>query len=289
MQVQSTYRSWTNFHPPLGIGCNQQGVDPATSVSYGCRSFSQRLQKERQAILDYINQTGGGLISIAGGGSKVFNREILLEYNKLKRTAMRDNAALTAMESELLSLQIQKAQERPPWELISTPTVLDKPVAPRKKRIVALGLLAGLVLGSGCALVRDRRSDLVYSEDELKSLMPCQLLERLPANAPQQWFKTAQLLTQGPLANAESVALVPVGDLAPAQLEQLSQALRTTLGDRQLLVSTDLLASRECNTQLLVTASGAPQRQQLQQLSQQLALQGTPLAGWLLIDHELEA
>ena len=229
------------------------------------------------------------MISIAGGGSKELNREILLNYRELQRKAMRENAALTAMESELVSLQIQKAQERQPWELISTPTVLDKPVAPRKKRIVALGLLAGLVLGSGAALVRDRRSDLVYSEDELKSLMPCQLLERLPANATQQWFKTAQLLTQGPLANAESVALVPVGDLTPALLEQLSQALQNALGHRQLLVSTDLLASRECNTQLLVTASGAPQRKQLQQLGQQLALQGTPLAGWLLIDPEPEA
>lgn len=249
----------------------------------------QRLQKERQAILKYINQTGGGLISIAGGGSKQLNREILLEYKDLQRTALRDNAALTAMESELLSLQIQKAQERPPWELISTPTVLDKPVAPNKKRMVALGSLAGLVLGSGAALVRDHRSGLVFSEDELKSLLPCELLERLPANAPQQWNKTAQLLTQGLLANAESVALIPIGDLAPAELEQLSQALRNALGHRQLMVSNDLLASRGCSAQLLVTATGAPQRQQLQQLSQQLALQGTPLAGWLLIDPGLEA
>ena len=248
----------------------------------------QRLQKERQAILQYINQTGGGLISISGGGSKELNREILLEYKELQRTAIRDNAALTAIESELLSLQIQKALERPPWELISTPTVLDKPVAPRKKRMVALGLLGGLVLGSGAALVRDRRSGLVFSEDEFKALLPYPLLERLPANAPQQWPKTAQLLTQGPLANAESVALIPVGDLVPDQLEQLSQALRNALGNRQLLVSNDLLVSRDCSTQLLVTAPGAPQRQQLQQLSKQLALQGTPLAGWLLIDPELE-
>ena len=123
----------------------------------------QRLQKERQAILQYINQTGGGLISIAGGGSKELNREILLEYKELQRTAMRDNAALTAMESELLSLQIQKAQERPPWELISTPTVLDKPVAPRRKRIIALGLLGGLVIGCGAALVRDRNSSALIN------------------------------------------------------------------------------------------------------------------------------
>ena len=110
----------------------------------------QRLQKERQAILQYIDQTGGGLISIAGGGSKKLNREILLNYKELKRTATRDNAALTALEGELLSLQIKKAQERQPWELISTPTLLDNPVAPKKLRIVGLGLLGGLILGWFC-------------------------------------------------------------------------------------------------------------------------------------------
>ena len=106
----------------------------------------KRLHKERQAILEYIDQTGGGLISIAGGGSKKLNREILLNYKELKRKAIRDSAALTTIESELLALQIQKAQERQPWELISTPTLLDNPIAPRKKRIVALGFLGGLML-----------------------------------------------------------------------------------------------------------------------------------------------
>ena len=51
----------------------------------------ERLQKEREAILLYINQTGG-LISIASGGTKEFNREILLNYKELQRTAMRDSS-----------------------------------------------------------------------------------------------------------------------------------------------------------------------------------------------------
>ena len=63
----------------------------------------ERLKKERKAVLKYIDETGGGLISIAAGASKEINREILLEYNELKRTAIRDSAAVIAMESELLS------------------------------------------------------------------------------------------------------------------------------------------------------------------------------------------
>ena len=252
----------------------------------------QRLQKERQAVLNYIDQTGGGLISIAGGGTKELNREILLEYKELQRTAMRDNAALTAMESELLSLQIQKAQERPPWELISTPTVLDNPVAPRKKRVVALGLLGGLVMGCAAALVRERSSGLVFSEDELKSLMPCPLIKHLPAGGRSAWTDATDLLAAGPLAqspgNSDSaIALIPIGNIPNEQLQAFSTELSRALEGRELLVSTDLRQTSLCATQLLLTSQGVATRIQLSQLRQKLALQGTPLAGWVLLDPGL--
>lgn len=248
----------------------------------------KRLHKERQAILQYIDQTGGGAISIASGGSKENNRELLLQFNELQRTALRDNNALTAIESQLLSLQIQKSQKRQPWELISTPTLLDAPVAPHKKRMVTLGLLGGLMLGCGAGLVRDRRSGLVFSDNELKALIPCPLLERLPAVDPSKWGTTAQLLASGPLAQSDSVALLPIGHLKHEHIEKLNIVLRDALEDRPLVVTNDLLACRNCSTQVLVTAPGAAQRQQLQQLHEQLALQGTPIAGWLLIDPALE-
>ena len=251
----------------------------------------QRLQKERQAILKYIDQTGGGLISIAGGGSKELNREILLRYKELQRTAIRDNTALTAMESQLVSLQIEKAQERQPWELISTPTVLDQPVAPRKKRMIALGLLGGFVIGCGTALVRDRCSGLVFSEDELKNLMPCPLIKQLPAISGSAWTDATDLLAAGPLAKSpggSAIALIPIGNIPNEQIHAFSAELSRAIKGRELLVSTDLRQTSRCATQLLVTSKGVATRTQLSQLRQKLALQGTPLAGWVLLDPELK-
>ena len=89
--------------------------------------------------------------------------------------------------------------------------------------------------------------------------------------------------------DAQSVALIPIGNIPDNQVEQLQLVLAKALGNTELLVTRDLLSSRNCTTQLLVTAPGAPQRQQLQQMREQLALQGKPLAGWLLIDPALEA
>ena len=249
-----------------------------------------RLLKERQAILQYINQTGGGLISIASGGSKEENREIILNYKELQRTAIRDNTALTSMESELLSLQIQKAQERQPWELISTPTVLNVPVAPRKKLIIALGIFGGLVLGCGTALARDRRSGLVYSENELKALLPCSLIEHLPAMSQSTWADAADLLAAGPLAKVQengAIALIPIGNMPKEQLHAFSAELRSALQGRELVVSTDLRETSRCGTQLLITSPGAATRTELSQLRKKLALQGNPLAGWVLLDPKL--
>ena len=256
-------------------------VDPSIS----------RLQKERQAILEYIDQTGGGLISIAGAGSKELNREILLNYRELQRKAMRENAALTAMESELVSLQIQKAQERQPWELISTPTVLERPVAPRKKRMVVLGLLGGLVMGCSAGLVLDRRSGLVFSEDELKSLLPCPLVKHIPAMGGTEWTDAADLLAAGLLAKApgnSAIAVIPIGNIPNEQLQAFSAELNRAMEGRELLVSPDLRQTSRCATQLLVTSQGVATRTQLSQLRQKLALQGTPLAGWVLLDPDLK-
>ena len=250
-----------------------------------------RLQKERQGVLQYINQSGGGLISIAGGGSKEENREIMLNYKELKRTAIRDNSALAAMESELLSLQIQKAQERQPWELISAPTLLDKPVAPIKRRIVSLGILTGLMMGCGLALVRDRRSGLVFSVEELKRLMPCPLIKHLSVKCQNKWSDTADLLAAGPLAQVQrdsAIALIPIGNMPNDQLRALSTELGRSLKGRELLVSTDLRETNRCATQLLVTSQGIVTRTQLSQLCQELALQAGPLAGWILLDPNLD-
>jgi len=137
------------------------------------------------------------------------------------------------------------------------------------------------VLGSGAALVAERRSGLVFAREELAAALPGELLAELQpgpeANA------VVQLLASGPLANsgAGTIALVPVG-LDPAALEPLRASLEQAC-QRPVLCSADLVACRSSACQLLVASPGAVTRQQLADLRQQLKLQGTPVAGWLLL------
>ena len=124
----------------------------------------------------------------------------------------------------------------------------------------------------------------------LKSLLPCPLIKHLPSKSGSAWTDAADLLAAGPLAKVHansSIALVPIGNIPNEQLQAFSAELARALEGRELLVSTDLRQTSRCATQLLLTSRGAATRTQLSQLSQKLALQGTPLAGWLLLDPEL--
>ena len=132
-----------------------------------------------------------------------------------------------------MTLQLEQARQSDPWELISTPTLLDKPVSPQKERIVALGLMGGLVLGCAAALISDRRSGLVFSDDELRTLLPGPLLKRLKSGQPNTWPMAFELLAQGPLNDAKSVALIPVGHPESNNLQAVAKA-QLALGQRSL-------------------------------------------------------
>ena len=84
-----------------------------------------------------------------------------------------------------------------------------------------------------------------------------------------------------------AIALIPIGNISNDQLQAFSAELRRALQGRELLVSTDLRKTSQCATQLLLTSQGVATRTQLSQLRQKLALQGTPLAGWVLLDPYL--
>ena len=256
----------------------------------------QTLKRQIRSLTQVINQQTIGLLegqlqtARAQLTSLTRPRPVVLKHRELVRTALRDEKTVTELEVKLQALRLEKARQAEPWELISTPTLLDNPVAPRKGRIMALGLFAGLVVGSGAGLVFDRRSGLVFSLDELQALMPCPLLNHLPALTTASWGDAASLLAAGPLASAHGngpVALMPVGRVTSDQLQTFASELRRALGSRELLVSSDLRQTSGCGTQLLITAPGVATRTQIKQLGQSLALQGTPLTGWVFLDPAL--
>jgi len=243
------------------------------------------LIRERDAIRRYVESSSAGSLALPSQQplSKDQAQAIVLRYQALERAAKRDTSTLDSLESTLLSLQLEQARATSPWELISTPTLLEQPVSPRPARNLAVGLLAGLVLGSVGALVADRRSGKVFSLEELQGLLQTPLLAALAPN-PSEWATTLQLMADGPLELINSLALIPVGN-SQTHGEAIAQQLRPYLDPSTAIsITTDWHQARTCQIQWLVAAAGSSTHRDLQSLQQQLKLHTKPVDGLVWVE-----
>ena len=251
----------------------------------------RNLERQRQSLITTLNrQTIGllqGQLATAQAALQASSRpkEVVLKHRELVRQALRDERTLVELENQLQLAQLEQAKQTDPWELISTPTLLDAPVAPRKSRILAIGLLAGLVAGSGAALVVDRRSGRVFAIDELSALMKMAPLAHLNMDNNDAATATTTILCQYHLQEFSSLALVPLGlGRSEGRLERLLALLQAQLPNTKLHLAANLLEAEHCEQLLLITATGAPNRRDLAELRQQLDLQAKAPLGWLLLE-----
>ena len=245
----------------------------------------QALIRERDALRRYIEMTAGGSLALPGQqpASKEQAQELILQFQELQRTAQRDTATLDSLESTLLSLQLEQSRSTKPWELISKPTLLDKPVSPRPARNLALGLLAGLAAGSGAALVVDRRSDRIFSKDELLAGLPTPLLAALPINQPTSWQDSLHLLAHHGLQGS-SLAVLPLGDVSRPHCNGLIEGLKKAGLNKVELCRTPLEAEG-FDQQLLLACAGSCKRQGLNKLLQELRLQQKAPLGLIWLEN----
>jgi len=95
------------------------------------------------------------------------------------REAERDERTLIELENKLRSVELRAAREQDPWKLITKPTLRTIPVSPNRRRIAFTGTLIGLVLGLAISLYKEKRSQIVFEEEDLETLFGVPILKRL--------------------------------------------------------------------------------------------------------------
>ena len=66
-----------------------------------------------------------------------------------------------------------------PWELITQPTLGTKPVSPKPKSSLLIGLLFGLTLGSFLAYRREKENGNIYDTSLLVSKLQLPILDKI--------------------------------------------------------------------------------------------------------------
>ena len=79
-----------------------------------------------------------------------------------------------------MATDLEKTQQGEHFRMMDPPNLPSKPSKPNRLLFCAAGLVVGLVLGGGVAAAREKLSGKVYSEREIKKLVPFAVIAEIP-------------------------------------------------------------------------------------------------------------
>ncbi len=102
--------------------------------------------------------------------------EILVNYSTMRRNLNTNNALLLNLENDLALLNLQKAKQIDPWELISDPFVEEIRISPRRKRITLSGGFISFLLAIPFILLQNKLGKYIYELSYFKKKIPFRYL-----------------------------------------------------------------------------------------------------------------
>ncbi len=117
-------------------------------------------------------------------------------YNEIQRQLGGATKSLNQLLENLETLKVEDAQQQVPWQLSVPPRIRrdqnGNPFSPEQSRPVklALGVLGGLLLGLGLALLREKRQNVFHSTEDLRDETRLPLLGVLPFSEKASVFET---------------------------------------------------------------------------------------------------
>ena len=178
---------------------------------------------------------------------------VLLKYKELIREAARDEQTLIQLEDKFNLFKLESASQEDPWELITKPTLLENRVSPNRKRIAAISLLTGIILGIASSIVKEKKSGKIYDISEIEKLIPIKLISQININKLD--FETQNLLFIKDLLNKESISVInfmPIGDVETQELTKLKESLMKEKFIKDILFSSNKDEIKEYSNYLIL-------------------------------------
>ncbi|MGA9529590.1 MAG: GNVR domain-containing protein [Terriglobales bacterium] len=105
---------------------------------------------------------------------------------------------------------LEKTEQGEHFRMLDPPNLPVKPSKPKRLVFLGAGLAVGLVLGAGTALAREKLSGKIFSEREVKNLVPFEVIAEIPPieTLAEEWSNRRQDWTAGAVAFGMAVCIL---------------------------------------------------------------------------------
>ena len=244
---------------------------------------NQAIKSLKRMALDYLNTSR--LFQESKKNSVELPEGILNKFRELILQLNLDRNTFSSLENSLRNLNLESANAQEPWELITKPTLLDKPIAPNKKRIIFGGGLFGFLISIITSLLIVFFSKTIYDKKIINSLLKSPLLIDYSNGFYNEDEETLVNLLKSKLINPylSDISFLIQGDIKEEKSSAFIIKLREILSKDQVKIISDLKDASNTKKIILILSLGDITVKQIKLISKNLLLKDKEILGWILI------
>ena len=210
--------------------------------------------------------------------------EILIKYKELLKISRRDSFLLKQIEDNLELTKLEQAKSPDPWELISMPIINPGRVFPNRKLLTLLSFIYSLFAGSIIALIKDKRSGLIFEVDELKRLIFSKYLDKIylrNISLSKDLINKIIENQKNELNNKEIIGLSIFNN-------DDSNFITKLIGNNKNIKNINIKEETKANSydKLIIIINTGINRYQIEFLNKYIFINDKKIIGWLFIDRD---
>ena len=188
---------------------------------------------------------------------------VVTKYRQLIAQVSRDKKTLFELENSLRLINLEKARNKDPWRLLTKPTLLPNPIAPRRKRFVFTGGIIGLLIGSLVAYSYEKNKGIVFSLGEIQSLTGLPLVSELLIKN-DSWNETLYLIINNLIAEKKGKIGIFINyEIDESIVRKIEKNLEEFISSEKVLLTTDMKKIDQSVNSLFLTGLGMTSKNSL--------------------------
>lgn len=211
-------------------------------------------------------------------------KDVLLQYKELIREAKRDESTLIALENGLRTIQLEESKIKDPWQLITTPTLKDQPVAPKRKSIAFIGSIFGFFAGLLAAFVKEKKSGLIFEDKEIEKLLKTKIIEKIRLIEINSNIKKKLIINELISFNAKKkIKFILCQNIDKDLLKNIKKTISNKADEFYYL--DDLENLNDSDIFILISMLPVQNNKYLLEINKKLNVYGNKLSGVILINN----
>ena len=227
--------------------------------------FISKLENEKKVLIEILKERIKGFTK-----ARIMNAQATLEstyrpkgvltkYKELLRVAERDQYTLIGLENQRQELSLSKAKNLTPWELITSPTIFDKPISVSNKRILFFGFISSFFFGTIVCSLIDAKKGIIYTTNSIGKILNFRLLDIINLEDKHSSLNSINTILNGELKN--ELCLVLFGKFPEKDKNQFLELIPQKFISSRLLNLDDITKNNSLDNILLIKGGKITKRE----------------------------